>query len=194
MARYLSSRLNAVPAIDADGYVVSTAMINDAYTLAATSPTSGARHITMTRTVVGGADTPGTITAVGTDLAGTMITEVFTPGANGVLVTGTKFFATVSSLTGAGWATATGDDTIVIGWDAQCALATGSGTFHGLVIAVTAAATITVTDAGGTLVVLPNSFPVGYYQFDLGYSGYLRVETANASQDIYVMHSPSTPY
>jgi hypothetical protein len=193
MARYVSNRLNAAPTASANGYVTSTAMKNAAYTLAADHPTSGARHITMTRTVVGGADTPGIITAVGTDLGGNAITEVLTPGANGVLVTGTKFFATVASLTGSGWVAATGDDTIVIGWDAQCALATGSGVMKGFFLTVTAASAITFTDAGGALVVLPNSFPVGYYETEMGYSGYLRVETAGA-QDIYVLHTPSTPY
>jgi hypothetical protein len=193
MARYISHRLAAAPAVSANGYVVSVAMGNKSYTLAANNPTSGARHITLVRTVVGAADTPGTVLITGTDMGGNAITETMTPGATGVTVTGTRFFATVSDITGSGWTTNTGDDTIVIGWDAQCALAAGSGSLRGFLVAVTHASTVTITDATGTLLVLPNSFPVGWYQLDLGYSGYLRVETGG-TQDFVVIHSPSTPY
>jgi hypothetical protein len=193
MARYVSNRLAAAPVASANGYVVSVAMGNKTYTLAATSPTSGARHVTLVRTAVSTADTPGTVLITGTDLGGNAITETMTPGATGVTVTGTKFFATVSDITGSGWVSVAGDDTIVFGWDALCALATGSGVMKGFFLTVTAASTITFTDAGGTLVVLPNSFPVGFYETELGYSGFLRCETAGA-QDIVVLHSASAPY
>ena len=55
---------------DANGYKTSVDMANGAYALDANAPTSGARHVTMTRTVVDAADTPGTVTFVGTDLSG----------------------------------------------------------------------------------------------------------------------------
>ena len=184
--------ISAAPAASANGYVESVAMKVGAYTLAATTPTFGARHVTCTRTVVGGADTPGTLLVTSKDLSGQTITETLTPGAHGVLVTGTKFFASVASITGAGWVTATGDDTIVVGWDALNAIATGSGTLHSIVVNTTAAGTITVTDASGTIAVLKASIAEGNYLYDVGWQGYLRVETAAAS-NITVIHSGSLP-
>jgi len=44
-------------------------------------PTEGARHLTITHTTVGGADTLGKITFVGTNLAGETITEDIVPVA-----------------------------------------------------------------------------------------------------------------
>lgn len=186
------SNLSAAPVASANGYVVSTDMKVGAYTLAAGAPTSGARHVTCTRTVVGGADTAGTIVVVGTDLSGQEITETLTPGANGILVTGTKFFASITSITGVGWVTATGNDTIVVGWDAVCAVRTGSGTLHSIVVNTTAAGIITVADQRGTIAVLPANVAVGSYEYDVEYSGYLRVEPAAAS-NVTVVATPSVP-
>lgn len=107
---------------DADWYVTSVAMGNKTYTLAKSAPDAGARNVTCTRTVVDTADTPGKITVTGKDLAGEVITEELTPGANGVLVVGTKAFASVTSVVGSGWTQGgTGDaedeaDTIVVGF------------------------------------------------------------------------------
>ena len=42
----------------------------------------------------------------------------------------------------------------------------------------------------GTLFVLPNSTAVGFYEYELGYSGYLRMEPAGA-YDLIAIHSPS---
>jgi hypothetical protein len=104
---------------DTSGFVASTAMKNGSYTLkTVTPPGDGARIVTCTRTVVGGTDTAGTITVTGTDLTGAAQQETLTPGANGVLVSGTKYFKTVTDISGSGWTTATGDDTIVCGWAA----------------------------------------------------------------------------
>lgn len=189
------TNLSAATVADADGFVVSANMKVGAYTLAVTAPTSGARHVTCTRTVVATADTPGTIVVVGKDLSGQTITETLTPGANGILVTGTKFFASVSSVTGAGWvidAVEGTADTIIVGWDAVQAVATSSGTLHGITVNTTAAGTITITDKRGTIAVLPNSVAVGQYLYDLEYSGYLRVEMTAAS-NITVVHSGSLP-
>jgi hypothetical protein len=186
------SNLSAAPVGDADGFVVSVDMKVGAYTLAATAPTSGARHVTLTRTVVGGADTAGTIVVAGTDLSGQAITETLTPGANGILVTGTKFFATVTSITGVGWVTATGNDTIVVGWDNVCAVRTGSGVLHAIVVNTTAAGAITVADASGTIAVLPANVAVGTYVYDVNYSGFLRVEPAAAS-NVTIVASGSMP-
>jgi hypothetical protein len=185
--------LSAAPAAVANGFVVSQDMLVGDYTLAATAPTFGARHVTCTRTVVAGADTPGTIVVVGTDLSGQTISETLTPGANGVLVTGTLFFASITSITGVGWVAVSTPDTMVFGWDAQNAVATGSGTFHGVVVNTTANGAITISDASGTIAVLKASIAEGFYgPFDVAYSGFLRVEPAAAS-NVTVMHTGSLP-
>ncbi len=173
MPRYVPNRLSAAPVAVTNGFVVSVAMFNGAYTLAANSPTSGARHVTLVRTVVGAADTPGVITITGTDLGGNTITETMIPGNTGVSVTSN-----------------TGDDTIIFGWDALCAVATGSGVMKGFFLTVTHASTVTFTDATGTLVVLPASFAVGFYETEMAYSGFLRCETGG-TQDIVILHSSS---
>ncbi len=109
----------AVPAaIVADRYFASAAMHNGAYAVAndGLPGDSMAHNVTMCVTDVGGTDTRGTITVVGKDFDGDKITEVFTPGATGVTVPGLKAFKQVTSITGAGWVTADGADTIVIGF------------------------------------------------------------------------------
>lgn len=185
--------ISAAPAAVANGYVVSVAMKVGAYTLAATAPTFGARHVTLARTVVVEADTPGTVVIVGTDLSGQTITETMTPGANGVTVTSTLFFATITSITGVGWVSGGTPDTIVFGWDALNAVATGSGVLHGVIVNTTAAGAITFTDAGGFITSLKTSIAEGFYgPFDVNYSGFLRVEPAAAS-NITVLHSGSLP-
>ena len=192
---YPWSNLSAAPVGDADGFVVSVEMKVGAYTLAAAAPTSGARHVTCTRTAVGTADTPGTIVVVGKDLSGQTISETLTPGANGILVTGSKFFASVTSVTGAGWvidAVEGTADTIVVGWDAVCAVVTGSGTLHAIVVNTTAAGIITVADQRGTIAVLPANVAVGTYEYDVEFSGHLRVEPAAAS-NVTIVHSGSRP-
>jgi hypothetical protein len=91
------------PALDdVDWFVTSADMKVGAYTLAKTAPDVGARNVTVTQTAVGTEDTNGTITVVGTDLAGNVISETITPNA-GATVVGAKAFATVTSVTGAGW-------------------------------------------------------------------------------------------
>ena len=107
-------------------------------------------------------------------------------------MTGTKFFASVTSITGVGWVTATGDDTIVFGWDAECAVASGSGTLHAIAVNTTAAGIVTIADARGTIAVLKASVAEGVYVYDVRWSGYLRVEPAAAS-DITIIHSGSLP-
>jgi hypothetical protein len=190
---YPRTTITAAPTAVTNGYVTSVAMKVGDYTLAANVPAYGARHVTMIRTVVGGADTPGTVLVTGRDPSGQTISETMTPGANGVTVTSTKFFSYVASVTGTGWETATGDDTIVFGWDAQNAVATGQGVFHGIVVNTTAAGTITVSDAAGTIAVLPSNVAVGFYgPYDANFAGFLRVETAAAS-NITVLHSGSMP-
>ena len=174
-------------------------MKNGAYTLTATltpPEANTARLLTLTHVQVGGVtDALGTVTVVGKSLGGQTITEVITP-STGVLVTGTKWFASVESATGAGWtrdAGAGSEDTIVIGCAADAIIAEGTGTLHGIQINTTAAGTITVSDLAGTIAVLPVSVAVGtFYLWDVNWTGYLRVVMAGAS-NITVLHSGSMP-
>jgi hypothetical protein len=191
---YGYTTISAAPVGSANGYKTSVDMANGAYTLDANAPTFGCRHVTITRTVVNAADTPGTITIVGKDLAGQTISEVMTPGAHSILVTSTKFFASVSSATQAGWVLgAAAADTIVIGWDSTNVVATSSGVLGAIQINTTAAGSITIADAQGTIAVIPSNVAVGtFYRYDLAFSGYLRVEPVAAS-NITVIHSGSLP-
>ena len=191
---YNWTNIAAAPVGHADGYLNSVNMKAAAYTLDLTTPTFGARHVTCTRTVVGAADNvTGGLVLVGTDLAGSVITETLAVGAHTVLVTGTKFFKTLTSARTAGWVVDTGADTFIIGWDAECAVATGSGVLHGIVINTTAAGIISIFDANGAIAVIPASVADGtFYEYDVNYSGFLRVEPAAAS-DITILHTGSLP-
>lgn len=179
----------ATPAV-ANRFVTSTAMKVGAYTVAngGAMPTAGAYRITCTRTVVGGADTPGSLEVVGTDLAGAVISETLIPGAHGVLVTGTKWFRAITSVTGAGWVTATGDDTIVVGIAAGVAVFDADCTLHSVVVNTTAAGTITLSDADGTIAILKVSVGEGTYTYGAACSGYLGVNVGAAS-DITVLYA-----
>ena len=106
---------------DADWYVASVDMKVGAYTLAKTAPDVGARNVTVTQTAVGTEDTNGTIVVVGKDLAGNTITETITPN-DGETVAGTKAFAEITSITGAGWVTGGGADKITVGFGALIGL------------------------------------------------------------------------
>ena len=113
------------PALDdVDWYVVSADMKVGAYTLAHTAPDVGARNVTVTQTAVGTEDTNGTIVVVGKDLAGNTITETITPN-DGETVAGTKAFAEITSITGAGWAVDAAEgtkDKITVGFGALIGL------------------------------------------------------------------------
>jgi hypothetical protein len=108
-----------VPAtIVANRYFDSAAMHNGAYTVANSGlPGDGLAHnVTCAQTAVDVEDTNGILTITGLDVDGNVISEVLTPDA-GVTVQGTKAFAKVTSIVGAGWAQGgTGADTIVIGF------------------------------------------------------------------------------
>jgi flavin-dependent dehydrogenase len=98
---------------DDDRIVVSANMKNGTYTKAANPDVP--RNITVTHTIVAtGTDTLGTITIVGTDIEGLPVSEVITPDA-GTTVAGEVIFKTVTSITGAGWVIAGGNDTIKVG-------------------------------------------------------------------------------
>lgn len=109
---------------DADYYVASTNMKNGAYALVKTAPDVGARNVTVTQTANDTADTSGTITVTGTDLAGNVISEVITPEA-GKTIAGARAFATITSIVGAGWAIDAVEgtnDTITVGFGALIGL------------------------------------------------------------------------
>src|SRR3990167_6404347 len=117
------TNLAAANAADAARFLLSVAMEVGAYTLDETTiGTQGARHVTLTHTTVAaGTDTLGTVTIVCRDLSGQTISEVLTPVSDST-VTGTKWFASVASATGAGWVIAGGNDTITIGYGADIAV------------------------------------------------------------------------
>lgn len=179
----------------ADGYKTSVNMANGAYALDATAPTFGARHVTMARTVVNAADTPGTVTLVGTGVDGQPQTEVVIPGAHTVVVTSTKFFRELASATQAGWVIgAAAADTLVIGWDNVNVVAVGPGVLHSITINVAGASAIYLGDARGKIANIPSNQAAGsHFVFDINYSGYLRVETGAAASDIVVTHTGSMP-
>jgi len=192
------SHIAAVPVADVDRFVTSTNMkIATAYTVAnsGTQPTAGARLVTCTRTVAGDADTPGTILVTGTDMAGSVISETLTVGAHTVLVTGTKYFRTVTAVQGAGWVIDVGtstNDTITVGCDASHVVATGSGVLHSIIVNTTAAGAVTIADSTGTIAVLKDSIAEGTYVYDCNWSGFLSVSPAAAS-DLTIVHSGSLP-
>jgi len=180
---------------DANGYKTSVNMADGAYALDATAPTFGCRHVTMTRTVVNVADTPGTITLVGTGINGRAQTEVMIPGAHTVVVTSTKFFKTLVSATQAGWVIgAAAADTLEIGWDNVNAVAVGQGTLHSITINVAGATAIYVADARGKIANIPANQAAGsVFAWDVNYSGHLEVSPGAAASDVTVTHTGSMP-
>jgi hypothetical protein len=153
-----------------------------------------ARHVTITRTFAGNADTPGTVLITGIGLSGQVITETLTPSAvDATLVEGSKWFRTVTNVTSAGWIIDGLNDTITVGCGADAIIAEGSGALHGIQINTTANGAITISDAGGTIAVLPVNVAVGtFYEWDVNWSGWLRVVMAAAS-NITVLHTGSSP-
>jgi hypothetical protein len=117
VTRFLKMSVVAPAAAVANRFVTSVNMKVGAYTIANNGlPGDGLAHnITVAQTAVGAEDTNGTITVTGTDLRGNVISEVIVPNA-GETVQGTKAFAKVTSVIGAGWVINEGNDTIVVGF------------------------------------------------------------------------------
>lgn len=184
---YPHSHLAAANAVSADRFLNSIAMKVGAFTLDETTiATEGARHINLTHTLGDTVDTLGTVVVVGTDLSGNVITETITP-VDSSLVAGALWFHTVTSATGVGWVQGgSGADTIEIGYGAELILVDGTGTLHSVVINTTAAGTITIADATGTIAVLASSIAVGSYEFEAIFYGYLAF-TLGAASDITIM-------
>ena len=173
-------------------FVTVANMANGAYTIANASPAfPGAVLVTVTHTTVAGADTLGTITIVGTDLNGLAVSEVLTPSA-GTTVTGTKFFRTITSATQAGWVLNTTADTIVIGHAAGSYVLCSAGEFERVVVNATAAATVVISDARGTIATLKASIVENSYEYEVPVSGYLKVATTSTN-DITIVHTATIP-
>jgi len=196
---YPRTHLSAITAAaDPNLFVTDVHMkVATAYTVATPNmPEAGtARHVTLTRTFDGLADTPGTVLITGTNLAGQIITETLTPSAvDATLVEGSRWFHTVTGAQGAGWIISGNNDHIVIGCGAVAIIAeAGVGTLHGVVVNTTAAGTITLADAGDTIAVIVASVTEGFIgPYDATFSGYLSVALVAAS-DITVLHSGSMP-
>ena len=188
------THLAAANAADVDRFLLSTNMKVGAYTLdETTTGTEGARHVTLTHTSGDTTDTLGTVTIVGTDLAGQPVTEVLTPSADAT-VTSTAWFKTLTSATGAGWvidAVEVTNDTLTIGISEALLVLEGPGRLESIVVNTTAASTIVVADSGGTIATLKASIGEGHYVYDLDVSN-LTIDL-NGASDVTVIHTPSIP-
>ena len=113
------------PALASGSAVVSsTTMSNRAYALhsgtavVTTATLDVPRNITATVTTSSTADTPGTLTIVGTNIADEPITEALaltSSTASPTTTTGAKAFKTVTSIASTGWVAVGGTDSIVVG-------------------------------------------------------------------------------
>jgi hypothetical protein len=175
-------------------FVTSVNMANGAYTVANPSPTwSGGCLVTATITGIGGNDTPGTLTIVGTGVNGQPLTEVLTLTAGG-LATSANAFRTVTSLTQAGWVIVSTNDTIVVGCAAGNVACGSSGQLGGVLVNNSVAAAVTISDASRTIMVVPASQAAGTY-YPLGgvdFAGRLTVSTTSTN-DITVFHTGTLP-
>src|SRR5512147_2416366 len=104
VTRFLKMCVIAPAAAVANRFVTVVNMKVGAYMIANGGlPGDGSAHnVTVAQTAVGAEDTNGMITVIGTDLRGHLISEVIVPNA-GETVQGTKAFARVISVVGAGW-------------------------------------------------------------------------------------------
>jgi len=195
---YRLTNTAATTAAVANRIVTSANMKVADYTIANASPVwSGAALITVTHSQVGGVtDALGTITITGTDLSGQTRTDVITP-LTGTVATGVVPFRTVTLVTGAGWtrdAGAGSEDTIVVGVAAGNIVCGSSGSLGGVLVNNSVAATVTISHAAGTIMVIPSSQAAGTY-YNLGgvdFAGFLKVATTNTN-DVTVFHTGTMP-
>lgn len=181
---YVSGNITAAIGAVANRFVTDTDMKVGAYTVAnsGTMPSAGARLITVTTAADGAADTMGTVAIVGTNLAGAAISENITPVTDAT-ATGTAWFRTVTSVTGAGWVIGEGNDNITVGVSARCILSEGNTLLHAIVVNATAAGIVSVKDSTGTLASLKASIAEHTYVYDIFCKDYLEV-TAAANSDV----------
>lgn len=195
MTAYRYLNIAATTAAVTNRFVASANMKVGSYTVANASPVwAGGCLVTVTHTTVAtGTDTLGTITITGTNLAGQSQTETITPVADNT-ATGTKIFRTVTSVVGAGWVIAGGNDTIVVGCAAGCYVSGSDGVLGGVFVNTTAAATVVISDSAGTIATLKSSIAEGTY-LDIGgiaFSGYLKVATTSTN-DVTVYATATIP-
>lgn len=188
------SHFAAANAASADRFLNSVAMANGAYTLDETTiGVDGARQVTLTHASGDTADTLGTVTIVGKDLAGQTITEVLTPEADAT-VTSTKWYRTLTSATQAGWVIDGAEgtaDTITIGHGDPIMVLEGAGRLESVIVGTTSAGTITIADNTGTIAVLKANIVEGAVPFGIDVTD-LTIDLAGAS-DVTIVHSPSLP-
>lgn len=177
----------------ANRFVTSTAMKVGTYTLANSAAVHGAGFlVTVTHTTVAtGTDTLGTITVVGINLAGQPATDTITPVADNT-ATGTVIFRSVTSVTGAGWVIAGGNDTLTVGHAAGAYAMGSSGDLFAIVINTTSASTITLEDAAGAIATLKASIAEGTYYFQCTVAGYLKV-THTSTSNYTLLHTGTMP-
>jgi hypothetical protein len=189
---FTRTALSATTAAVTNRFVTSTNMKVGAYTLANTTAAHGAGFkVTATITPVTGNDTAGTLTVVGTDLAGAPLTEVITL-TDGVGGSGSAIFKSLTSVTGAGWVINTGNDTIIVGQAADAYVMGSSGVLHGILVTGTTATSIAPADAAGGIGTLAASIANGLYLYDCDVSGFLKITHAGTS--VYtVIHSHTIP-
>jgi hypothetical protein len=191
---YTFSNTAATTAAVTNRLVTSANMKVGAHTVAnASAVWAGGFTVTATISAVTGNDTAGTLAIVGTNLAGQAQTETITL-TDGVGGTGSKIFRTVTSVTQAGWVINTGNDTIVVGVAAGNIVCGSGGSLGGILLANSVAASITISHAGGTIMVIPASQAAGTY-YDLGgvdFSGFLKVATTSTN-DVTVFHTATVP-
>jgi hypothetical protein len=191
---YTYTNIAATTAAVTNRFVTSTNMKVGTYTVANPSPVwQGGCLVTITHTTVAtGTDTLGTITVVGTDINGAAQSEVMTPVADST-ATSTKVFRTVTTVTGAGWVIAGGNDTLVVGCAAGSFCIGSQGTLHGIVLNNSVGATIVLSDSQRTIATIPASQAAGtLYLYDVDVSGYLKVATTSTN-DVTVMHTSTQP-
>lgn len=149
--------------IDDNKIVTTTNMKVGTYTIAAQP--SAASLLSVTVTAVGTADTMGTVTFIGTDANGDELTEAVIPVVGSTIYTVNEF-ATITSITGAGWvidAVEGTEDTIIIG---VADVIAPDGFYFSVIHVIAATVVASQTDKADSITADLTSFtsiPVGIY-------------------------------
>lgn len=174
-------------------FVASVNMANGAYTIANASPAfAGGVQVVATITAVGAADTPGTITIVGTDIKGNALTETVTLAAGGT-ATSVGVFRTITSITQAGWVINAGNDTIIIGHTAGSCVGGNSTKLLGVIVNTTAASAVVISDSRGTIATLKASIAEGVYLYGpdgIDCTTFCKVATTGANDITLITSGP----
>jgi hypothetical protein len=150
----------AINPIVANKIVTSVNMKVGTYTIAA-QPISPC-VLSVAVATVAGADTMGTLTFVGTDISGSVISESVIPVSGSTVYTVNEY-ASVTSITGAGWVVNTTADTITVGVSSAVS---GNGYYFSAIQVITAAVVASETVKSGAITADLTTFaslPVGIY-------------------------------